>query len=284
MGVAAQLANTGWLGYLRGDYRRGDNIEGWTANAGLRYQFASDPAPSVALKGRGAIITKTLKYKAPAAQAMYNWTGFYIGGFFGADWGFTSWTFVDNGATTNPRFAGVFGGAEIGYNYQSGKWVFGVEGDIGGTDARGARPCPNGFFLNCEIEVNWLSAATARIGYLYWDRLLLYVKGGPAIAHDQGNLVCNTSSLPTVVPLAACLSGSDSKTKIGWTVGAGSEFGLAPNISIKAEVLYVDLGADRYNMTGTAADIQRSGFVSIMGLQFHFHGGESLPAARATKY
>jgi hypothetical protein len=48
-------------------------------------------------------------------------------------------------------------------------------------------------------------------------------------------------------------------------------------------VLYVDLGAGRYNMTGAAADIQRSGFVSIVGLQFRFHRGEPPWAAPATK-
>jgi outer membrane autotransporter protein len=39
LGVAAQVLNTGWLGYVRVDYRDGDNINGWTGNAGIRYQF-----------------------------------------------------------------------------------------------------------------------------------------------------------------------------------------------------------------------------------------------------
>ena len=42
LGTAAVLGNTGWLGYVRGDYRIGDNIEGWSVNAGLRYQFTPD--------------------------------------------------------------------------------------------------------------------------------------------------------------------------------------------------------------------------------------------------
>jgi len=55
---------------------------------------------------------------------------------------------------TDPRFAGFLGGGEIGYNHQLGKWVLGVEGDIGWTNTHGARPCPNGFFFNCEMEMN----------------------------------------------------------------------------------------------------------------------------------
>ena len=46
LGLAGQVINTGWVGFVRGDYRKGDNIEGWTANAGLRYNLAPDaPAP-----------------------------------------------------------------------------------------------------------------------------------------------------------------------------------------------------------------------------------------------
>jgi opacity protein-like surface antigen len=58
------------------------------------------------------------------------------------------------------------------------------------------------------------------------------------------------------VPLAGCPAQSDSKTKTGWTVGWGSEFGLTPNVSVKSKTLYFDLGSDRYNMAGIFANIQ----------------------------
>ena len=205
-------------------------------------------------------------------QAVYNWTGFYIGGHLGANWGFTSWTFDGAGTTTDPHFAGFLGGGEIGYNYQVGKWVFGVEGDVSWTNAHGARPCPNGFFHNCEISVHWLSTATARIGYAYWDRLLVYAKGGVAIARDRAQFVCNTNSQPTIVPVVGCPSQSDSKTKAGWTVGWGSEFGLTQNVWINGEIMYFNLGTDRYNMAGILADVQRDGLISTVGLRFRFGG------------
>jgi hypothetical protein len=147
LGVAAQVVNTGWVSYLRGDYRTGEDIEGWSLNGGLRYHFV--PAPTA--RGWGPTIAKAAIYKGPALQAVYNWTGFYIGGQLGANWGFTSWTFDGAGRTTDPHFAGFLGGGEFGYNYQVGKWVFGVEGDVSSTNAHGARPCPNRFFHNCEI-------------------------------------------------------------------------------------------------------------------------------------
>jgi opacity protein-like surface antigen len=80
------------------------------------------------------------------------------------------------------------------------------------------------------------------------------------------------------VPLVGCPSQSDSKTKAGWTVGWGSEFGLTPNVSVESETLYFNLGTDRYNMAGILADVQRYGFISKVGLHFRF-SGEPAPAA-----
>jgi opacity protein-like surface antigen len=264
-GVAARVADTGWVGYLRGDYRTGDNIEGWSVNGGLRYQFGPDPAI------RGPVLAKAPIYKAPAAPAAYNWNGFYIGAYLGADWGHTNWNFGD-GTSIDPHFAGLLGGGEIGYNYQVGKWVFGVEGDAGWTNARGAQPCPTDFFHNCETNTNWLSTATARVGYAYWDRLLAYVKAGAVIAQDRADNVCDTGSRPTVVVLDGCPSQSDSKTRAGWTVGWGTEFGLTQNLSVKTETMYFDLGSDRYNVASTPIDIQRNGFISTVGLHYRFGG------------
>jgi opacity protein-like surface antigen len=261
-GVTAKVLDTGWVGYLRGDYRTGDHIEGWSLNGGLRYQFGPDGGP---------VFAKAPIYKAPAAPAGYNWNGFYIGAYLGADWGYTDWNFGD-GTGIDPHFAGVLAGGEIGYNYQVGKWVLGVEGDLGWTNARGAQPCQTDFFHNCEINSNWLSTATARVGYAYWDRLLTYVKAGAAIAHDRVDVVCDTGSKATTVALDGCPSQSDSKTRAGWTVGWGTEFGLTQNLSVKGEMLYFDLGTDRYNVAGTPIDIQKNGFISTVGLHYRFGG------------
>jgi opacity protein-like surface antigen len=259
LGVAAQLLNTGWLSYVRVDYRSGEYIDGWSANGGLRYQF--DPEPTAA--GRNLLT------KAPAgAPIAYNWTGLYIGGYVGTDWGYTNWN-VAGGGTTDPPFAGALAGGEIGYNYQIGKWVLGVEDGAGWTNAHGARPCPNGFFYNCEFNMDWLSTATARIGYTYWDRLLTYVKGGAAIAQDQAQILCDTNSQP---PLPGCPSQSDTKVKVGSTFGAGTEFGLTSNLSAKGEILYYDLGTDHRSLGVIDTDVQRSGFSSTIGLNYHFGG------------
>src|SRR6202040_3397935 len=107
LGVVAILPNTGWLAYVRGDYRTGDHIDGFTMNAGLYYQL--NPRHPV-VTGRRADVPG-----APLPVAAYNWTGFYLGPSLGVDWGYTNSTFVSNGAKTYPRFAGVLPGGQVGY-------------------------------------------------------------------------------------------------------------------------------------------------------------------------
>jgi opacity protein-like surface antigen len=263
LGLAARLVDTGWVSYLRGDFRTGDNIEGWSVNGGLRYQFVPDPV--------AAAIAKAPIYKAAPAATAYNWTGFYIGADAGAAWGFTNWNFPDDATAINPRFAGFLGGGDIGYNYQVGKWVFGLEGGGNWTGAHGVRPCPADFFHNCEVAINWLSTATGRIGYA-WDRLLTYVKAGAVIAQGQAQFVCNADSRLATVPVTGCPSQGDSKTAAGWTAGAGYEFGLTQNLSARGEIMYFDLGSDDHNFAGTPTDLRRSGFISAVGLQYRFGG------------
>ena len=82
VGVAGQVANTGWLGFVRADYRNGDRIDGWTGNAGIRYQFTPELIASM-------MPTKAPVKAAPTVIALTNWTGFYVGGFLGAESGKT---------------------------------------------------------------------------------------------------------------------------------------------------------------------------------------------------
>src|SRR5262249_30661046 len=116
LGTAAVVGNTGWLGYGRVDYRTGDNIEGWSVNAGLRYQFTPTRGGSV-------------KDGPEPAVGTYNWTGPYIGALAGSTTGIEEWVSNAFGTTVNPRFAGYILGGEAGYNVQIGRAVLGVEGD-----------------------------------------------------------------------------------------------------------------------------------------------------------
>jgi len=202
-----------------------------------------------------------LPVKAPPAvvAAVYNWSGFYIGVNAGGAWGHshanTSTVFSPTGyfATTSVpaiaaagaeriRTRGFTGGGQFGYNWQSGAVVFGGELDFdylglrGSTSASALYPCcaPTGFTINASTSNTWLFTARPRLG-LANNNWLFYVTGGLAVAQVKGDFTF-TDTFAT-----AHESGSVSKTKAGWTVGGGVEYGLAGNWSIKAEYLYVNI-------------------------------------------
>jgi opacity protein-like surface antigen len=304
LGVAAQVANTGWLGFVRGDYRNGDNINGWTANAGLRYQFTPEAIASV--------MPVKAPVKAPATLIpATNWTGFYLGGFAGVAYGKTDIRFVGdpNNEGNNPRVMGALGGGEIGYNYQFvNNWVLGAEGDLGATNLKGAKTCGKGigFDVNgatvgtgfnpsalvCENNVNWMATVAARAGYS-WNRTLFYVKAGGAWADDNVSTSCIFGS-NTVVglgasPLSSCVNQagvgtkgfSTGGTRTGWLLGFGTEFDLGHNWSAKAEYDYIDFGSRTALATDGTTTLRDSGAISQVkiGVNYHF-----TPQALFAKY
>ena len=285
IGLAAQVANTGWLGFVRGDYRKGDNIEGWTANAGVRYQFTPE------------VIAAVMPTKAPVkAPGIFipptDWTGFYVGGFLGTAFGRSNIQFVGDpaGQGTNPFVMGALGGLELGYNYEFiNKWVLGVDGDFGFTNLKGAKTCGTGTGVDatganvgtgfnpstlvCERNMNWMGTIAGRIGYS-WERTLFYVKGGGAWADDNVTTSCiygpNTVVGVGASPLTSCLNqaGVGTKgfsaggTRAGWLVGIGSEFDLGHNWSAKAEWDYIDFGSRSALATDGTTFLRDSGAIN----------------------
>ena len=137
---------------------------------------------------------------------------------------------------------GFIAGGQLGYNWQRGAWVFGLEGDIQWSNERqsgdvvcslGVAVCPT---FTRDYNLDWFGTARGRIGFLPAERILLYATGGLAYGGFSG------SSLMGVVGTNALALGSWSSTKAGWTVGAGVEAALGSNWSVKFEYLYMDLG------------------------------------------
>jgi len=149
----------------------------------------------------------------PAALPYYNWGGVYIGINGGGSFG----TFSPGAAVGGGSFSttGFLVGPTVGFNYQTGAFVFGIEGDWDYSSANGSIPRGAGTFKN-----TWLATARGRVGYA-WDRVLLFATGGGAFENAQ-------------------IPGS-STTALGWTVGGGLEFAFAQNWTAKAEYLFVDL-------------------------------------------
>jgi len=163
---------------------------------------------------------------APAPLPLFDWSGFYVGINGGWGWGSSSFDFIGAGlGRTDFHASGGLIGGTIGYNYQAGLAVFGIEADLDWARLNGSAICAGGAAV-CQIRNNWLGTARGRIGYAF-DRFLPYLTAGAAFG-----------DLRASVPGA----GTTDVTKVGWTVGAGLEYAVNHNWSVKAEYLYVDLG------------------------------------------
>lgn len=197
--------------------------------------------------------------KAPVIAApIYNWTGFYIGGNVGYSWGRSRDTStLTNGAGTvlftsvdRANMDGVIGGGQIGYNWQTQNWVWGLEADIQGSDQKGNRNfiCPIGVCtptfgvlavfpgpavpVNLDQKLEWFGTVRGRVGGLVTPTVLLYATGG--LAYGQ---------VRTSETIGAAAFGFSSRdTRVGYTVGAGIEGVIGGNWTAKLEYLWVDLG------------------------------------------
>ncbi|TXH80836.1 MAG: porin family protein [Rhizobium sp.] len=149
------------------------------------------------------------------APAVNNWSGFYIGG--AGQW--NAGHFNHNGNSY-----GFGGQAFTGYNWQQGQIVYGVEGDLGYSDSDNTR---NG--LTAKNGVN--GSVRGRIGYDF-NPFMLY--GTAGLALGQNKLSDATSS--------------ESKTAVGYTVGAGAETFITNNITARLEYRYTDYGKKDFNL------------------------------------
>jgi outer membrane immunogenic protein len=192
--------------------------------------------------------------KAPAYEAPYNWTGFYVGINGGGAWGHSTWSNPAGTADADPS-GGVVGGT-LGYNYQMGQVVFGVEGDIDWSNIRGSTStgiCTGG---TCETRNSWLATARGRIGYAF-DRVMPFVTGGAAFGDIKA----------TPVGL-----GSETTTNVGWTLGGGAEFAIAGPWTAKVEYLYADLGKGSCGVAtcGIATDVSLTTSLVRGGINYRF--------------
>src|SRR5215212_8552299 len=193
--------------------------------------------------------------KAPAMVAVSNWSGFYIGGNVGYGWGNGGTDFSPlpgpvglligfTPVTLDFKSKGVLGGGQIGYNWQMGSLVTGLEADIQGSGIKGANTQAltgnlniTGDLITSSEKLSWFGTVRGRFGVTISPDLLLYATGG--LAYGQ---VDNSANVHFATTSAVDYPASANQTKVGWTAGAGAEWMFARNWSAKIEYLYLDLG------------------------------------------
>lgn len=204
-----------------------------------------------------------------AATAPGSWTGLYIGSYVGTGlvdthWGPEAGTLgLENGAafTDTGAASGAIAGGQIGYNYQTGPYVFGVEGELGTGFLFSQARCLSQAVSICSTDTDLLATLTARLGYATGN-VLVYGKAGAALA--------NNSYTVSGAFYPGQFTGSQVMT--GWTLGGGVEVALTPQVSAKVEYSYLDLGdADARLQNGfdsTSAPVSQSAQMVKLGLNW----------------
>ena len=183
------------------------------------------------------------------------WTGFYVG--LNAGYGWTN-VGIDNGPSSDLN--GFVGGGQVGYNWQSGNWVLGVEGDFQGSSQSTSDSAFSpilGTTLTVDQDIPWLATLRGRLGYASGD-WLFYATGGAAWVNYK-----LTVSIPGT-------SVEDDTTKGAWTVGGGVEWMFVPKWSAKLEYLYIDTGDTSVTLSGVTFDGRVKENIVRAGLNYHF--------------
>jgi outer membrane immunogenic protein len=214
---------------------------------------------------------------APAPA--FSWTGFYVGGNAGYGWQDPTVSYAANdftafGVTCGGAFGGTcvppasfnvggaLGGIQSGYNWQFNRqWVAGIEADFDWSGIKGAgtsnftlggaTPGALSSFIGSE-DINWFGTIRGRLGWLPTNSILVYGTGGFAYGHVDLNATLNSTVGANAGVAngfgyqcdtgANCFVGRTSQTLDGWTAGAGAEYAISSNVTLKVEYLYINLG------------------------------------------
>jgi outer membrane immunogenic protein len=169
-------------------------------------------------------------YSRPAPMSGYNWSGLYLGINGGGAWGTSSFDFPGTATTTGSfKTSGGLVGGTLGASWQMSFIVFGFEGDGDWARISGSALCPApAAGSSCQASDSWLATGRARLGVAVREWLFYGTAGG---------------ALGDVKMSDGAAFAGQTVTRIGWSAGAGIEYGFSQSASVKAEYLHVDLGS-----------------------------------------
>ena len=206
---------------------------------------------------------------SPFSTSANSWTGFYLGASVGAGFGnnqfHTSSPVAGSALNSDTNIHSWIGGFQLGYNYQINRIVIGAEGNFDWAGFNKTLPCnPGGGYQFCFAAPGWIATVVERIGGVFGSALL-YVDGGAAWTHDE---VMNLFSSGTYL---------GSQIRPGWTVGAGIEYQLSHNWSVKFEYDYMNFGSRQIALVdgvenGFIENIKQTTQLVKAGFNYRFNG------------
>ena len=248
------------------------------------------------------------------AEQSTDWSGAYLGAVGGHSWGEASTNFspsplmaipffnefllpgayqsLQSAGSQNYGMNGFLGGIELGYNHQINHLVLGLEADFQYTDLGNRQskttilnvnPLLNSSInfpteFDGQVRSDWLSTVRTRVGYAEGN-LLGFISGGLAIA-DYSYRSGRTLNVSNGINTEAISSATNTTAQIltGWTVGAGAEYALIQNWSVKAEYLYArfdNIGDNSSTLSGIPLEAvsRTSAFtqhIARLGINYRF--------------
>ena len=213
-------------------------------------------AMSIATAAHAADVAQrsAIPTKAPGYVVPFSWDGLYGGINGGWAWGRSDWDVLGLGSTDFNVDGGIIGGS-LGYNWQLGATVLGLEGDLDWSNVKGSSANAVCIGAVCEMRNNWLGTTRGRIGYAF-GRMMPYFTGGAAFGD---------------VKMSSAL-GSETETRVGWTLGGGVEAAIVGPWSARLEYLYTDLGKANCGATacGASTDVGFHNNLVRGGINYHF--------------
>jgi outer membrane immunogenic protein len=203
----------------------------------------------------GAVFAAEPLHDKPTNQP--SWTGIYVGGHLGYGWDRAIWTsvsapspvvdYVQGARITSHQVSGVFGGGHLGFNYQLGPLVFGIEPSYSaGHFHDGSRSNTGSGDDEYTTKINHLFSTTLRTGYAT-KRWLTYFKIGYASGSVKTRLADNVGIEQG--------EGSSSERHHGFVMGPGIEFRVTPNIILGTEYNYLGLGSAKHSVGGLGSGL-----------------------------
>ena len=188
---------------------------------------------------------------APVEYSTFSWTGAYIGAHAGYGWGRSH--DVHNPNANEQKTKGGFGGLQAGYNWQfDNNVVLGAEADVSFGSVKKNWGGANEFdpyYGSDKLSTN--GTVRARLGYAA-DRFLPFVTGGFAWGQTKYSLGCDTARVGTTIggcTRVGAFEDSNKKTVTGWTAGAGLEYAVTDNWTVKGEYLHKNFGKNGVRLT-----------------------------------
>jgi outer membrane immunogenic protein len=172
--------------------------------------------------------------KAPPVVApVWTWTGFYVGINGGYGWGRSNWALLPlalNEGSHNPSGATV--GGQIGYNWQFGSWVVGLEAQGNWADFTGTNVSLVAPLTSNRTNIDAFGLFTGKVGYA-WNNFMVYAKGGAAVQSVDHRWFVTATNVT---------GGTASETRWGGSAGIGAEYAFTPNWSAGLEYNHMFMG------------------------------------------